>query len=324
MVSAMLTMPQLNATTFICTEPVDSIESTTPNQFPKSMVSAMVRPTQLDEIDTTNFFGEEDEDSPMANSPAVPEMDDWDDDEMIAAMESPPGSPVRSTSLAIDDDDEETQAIWASMESPPGSPVRSPSPVIDDDDEETQAIWAANTQSQEQAQPTEESSPPVDETPTETPVKTPPPAPSTTGTPFSFAAALSDLTADITTNDQCSEIIKIATQLITSTRAHGKTLTSAIKKQATASTARVDGAPRQRAPKGSRPPTAAGLYNVEMRSAATEAYNNGRRAVKQPKTDNKASHIQNILAEMWRDETPESKAHYKALASERAAAMVSV
>ncbi|AHA55391.1 hypothetical protein EhV156_00296 [Emiliania huxleyi virus 156] len=303
-------MPQLNATTSIGTEPVDSTESTTPSQFPKGMVSAMVRPTQLDDFDTTNFFGEKDEDSPMVNSPAVPEMDDWDDDEMLAAMESPPGSPVRS-----------------------------PSPVIDDDDdEETQALWAANTQSQEQAQPTEESSPPaeessppaeepappVDETPTEAPVETPPPPPTTTGTPFSFAAALSDLTADITTNDQCSEIIKIATHLIASTRAHGKTLTSAIKKQTTASTTRVDGAPRQRAPKGSRPPTAAGIYNVEKRAAATEAYNNGRRAVKQPKTDNKASHIQNILAEMWRDETAESKAHYKAFASERAAAMVSV
>ena len=288
-------MPQLNATTSIGTEPVDSTESTSPNQFPKSMVSAMVRPTQLDDFDTTNFFGEEDEDSPVANSPAVPEMDDWDDDEMLAAMESPPGSPVRS-----------------------------PSPVIDDDDDdETQALWAANTQSQEQAQPAEESSPPVEE-PAPPVNETPTPAPTTSGTPFSFVAALSDLTANITTNDQCSEIIKIATQLIASTRAHGKTLTSAIKKQTTASTTRVDGAPRQRAPKGSRPPTAAGIYNVEMRSAATEAYNNGRRAVKQPKTDNKASHIQNILAEMWRDETAESKAHYKALASERAAAMVSV
>ena len=303
MVSAMLTMPQLNATTFTDTEPVDSIEPTTSNQFPKSMVSAMINRPQLDEIDTTNFFGEEDEDSPAANSPVVPEMmDDWDDDEMIAAMESPPGSPIRS-----------------------------PSPVIDDDDdEETQAIWAANTQPQESSPPsppppspppTEEPISPVDETPTEAPAEMPP---TTDATPFSFAAALSDLTADITTNDQCSEIIKIAMQLISSTRAHGKTLTSVIKKQTTASATRVDGAPRQRAPKGSRPPTASGIYNVEKRAEATEAYNNGRRAMKPPKTDNKASHIQNMLAEMWRDETAESKTQYKALAAERAAAMVSV
>jgi len=297
----MLTMPQLNATKFIDTESIESLDSITSNQFPKSMVSAMINRPQLDEIDTTNFFGEEDEDSPAANSPVVPEMmDDWDDDEMIAAMESPPGSPIRS-----------------------------PSPVIDDDDdEETQALWAENTQPQESSPPpspspppTEEPTSPGDETPTEAPAEMPP---TTDATPFSFAAALSDLTADITTNDQCSEIIKIAMQLISSTRAHGKTLTSVIKKQTTASTTRVDGAARQRAPKGSRPPTASGIYNVEKRAEATEAYNNGRRAMKPPKTDNKASHIQNILAELWRDETAESKTHYKALAAERASAMVSV
>ncbi len=269
----MLIVPQLNATKFIDTESIESLESITPDQFPKSMA-----------VDTTNFFGEEE----CSQIPDSPYMEQFDDEELMAAIASPPTSPIRS-----------------------------PSPVIDDDDEETQAIWAANIRSQDPP-PAEEPTPPVDETPAaETP-------PTTAPTPFSFATTLSELTADITTNDQCSEIIKIATQLIASTRAHGKTLNSAIKKQARASITRVDGAPRQRAPRGSRPPTATGIYNVEKRVEAAEAYNNGRRAVKQPKTDNKASHIQNILAEFWRSETAETKAHYKALAAERAASMVSV
>ncbi|AEO97716.1 hypothetical protein ENVG_00322 [Emiliania huxleyi virus 84] len=289
MVSAMLTMPNLSIdTTITRSESIDSTSSSSSSQFPKSMVSQMLTSPQLD---IANDFYIAPKSPSMSDSPAVPQMDDWDDDELMAAMNSPPSSPMRS-----------------------------PSPVIDDeDDDETKAIWASNTQpSQDPASDDEIDEPPspvADEPPS--PVADEPPSP-VTDTPLSIATTLAELTTDLSTAETCSQIIKVAMKLISSTRAHSKTLSSAVKKQATASTTRVDGAPRQRAPKGSRPPTAAGIYNSEKRALATEEYINGRRAVKPPKTDNKASHIQNILAEMWRDETPDTKAEYKAIAASRA------
>ncbi|AEP15351.1 hypothetical protein EOVG_00414 [Emiliania huxleyi virus 88] len=289
MVSVMLTMPNLSIdTTITRSESIDSTSSSSSSQFPKSMVSQMLTSPQLD---IANDFYIAPKSPSMSDSPAVPQMDDWDDDELMAAMNSPPSSPMRS-----------------------------PSPVIDDeDDDETQAIWASNTQpSQDPASDDEIDEPPspvADEPPS--PVADEPPSP-VTDTPLSIATTLAELTTDLSTAETCSQIIKVAMKLISSTRAHSKTLSSAVKKQATASTTRVDGAPRQRAPKGSRPPTAAGIYNSEKRALATEEYINGRRAVKPPKTDNKASHIQNILAEMWRDETPDTKAEYKAIAASRA------
>ena len=286
MVSAMLTMPNISIdTTITHSESSDSTGSSSSSQFPKSMVSQMITAPQFG---TMNDFYTADA-PPMSDSPPVPQMEDWDDDELMAAMNSPPSSPIRS-----------------------------PSPVIDDDDDETQAIWAANTQPSQDPTSGDE----IDEPPS--PVADEPSSPVTvtppvvTDTPLSIATTLAELTTDISTAETCSQIIKVAMKLIASTRAHSKTLSSAVKKQATASTTRVDGAPRQRAPKGTRPPTAAGIYNSEKRALATKEYNNGRRAVKPPKTDNKASHIQNILAEMWRDETPDTKAEYKAIAASRA------
>ena len=281
MVSAMLTMPNLSIdTTITRSESIDSTSSSSSSQFPKSMVSQMLTSPQLD---IANDFYIAPKSPSMSDSPAVPQMDDWDDDELMAAMNSPPSSPMRS-----------------------------PSPVIDDEDyDETQAIWASNTQPSQDSASDDE----IDEP--SSPVADEPPSP-VTDTPLSIATTLAELTTDLSTAETCSQIIKVAMKLISSTRAHSKTLSSAVKKQATASTTRVDGAPRQRAPKGSRPPTAAGIYNSEKRALATEEYINGRRAVKPPKTDNKASHIQNILAEMWRDETSDTKAEYKAIAASRA------
>ena len=284
MVSAMLTMPNLSIdTTITRSESIDSTRSSSSSQFPKSMVSQMLTSPQLD---IANDFYIAPKSPSMSDSPAVPQMEDWDDDELMAAMNSPPSSPMRSPSPVIDDED-------------------------DEDDDETQAIWASNTQPSQDPVSGDE----IDEPPS--PVADEPPSP-VTDTPLSIATTLTELTTDLSTAETCSQIIKVAMKLISSTRAHSKTLSSAVKKQATVSTTRVDGAPRQRAPKGSRPPTAAGIYNSEKRALATEEYINGRRAVKPPKTDNKASHIQNILAEMWRDETPDTKAEYKAIAASRA------
>ena len=284
MVSAMLTMPNLSIdTTITRSESIDSTRSSSSSQFPKSMVSQMLTSPQLD---IANDFYIAPKSPSMSDSPAVPQMEDWDDDELMAAMNSPPSSPMRSPSPVIDDED-------------------------DEDDDETQAIWASNTQPSQDPVSGDE----IDEPPS--PVADEPPSP-VTDTPLSIATTLAELTTDLSTAETCSQIIKVAMKLISSTRAHSKTLSSAVKKQATVSTTRVDGAPRQRAPKGSRPPTAAGIYNSEKRALATEEYINGRRAVKPPKTDNKASHIQNILAEMWRDETPDTKAEYKAIAASRA------
>lgn len=297
MVSAMLTMPNLSIdTTITRSESIDSTSSSSSSQFPKSMVSQMLTSPQLD---IANDFYIAPKSPSMSDSPAVPQMDDWDDDELMAAMNSPPSSPMRSPSPVIDDeDDDETQAIWASNTQP------SQDPASDDEIDEPPSPVAD-----------EPPSPVKDEPPS--PVADEPPSP-VTDTPLSIATTLAELTTDLSTAETCSQIIKVAMKLISSTRAHSKTLSSAVKKQATASTTRVDGAPRQRAPKGSRPPTAAGIYNSEKRALATEEYINGRRAVKPPKTDNKASHIQNILAEMWRDETSDTKAEYKAIAASRA------
>jgi len=312
MVSVMLTMPNLSIdTTITRSESIDSTSSSSSSQFPKSMVSQMLTSPQLD---IANDFYIAPKSPSMSDSPAVPQIDDWDDDELMAAMISPPSSPMRSPSPVIDDeDDDETQAIWASNTQPSQDPASGdeidepPSPVADEpplpvEDEPPSPVAD------------EPPSPVADEPPS--PVEDEPPV--VTDTPLSIATTLAELTTDLSTAETCSQIIKVAMKLISSTRAHSKTLSSAVKKQATASTTRVDGAPRQRAPKGSRPPTATGIYNSEKRALATEEYINGRRAVKPPKTDNKASHIQNILAEMWRDETPDTKAEYKAIAASRA------
>ena len=268
------------------------------------MVSQMLTSPQLD---IANDFYIAPKSPSMSDSPAVPQMDDWDDDELMAAMNSPPSSPTRSPSPVIDDEDyDETQAIWASNTQP------SQDPVSDDEIDEPSSPVA-----DEPPSPVEDEPPSPVEGEPPSPVADEPPSP-VTDTPLSIATTLAELTTDLSTAETCSQIIKVAMKLISSTRAHSKTLSSAVKKQATASTTRVDGAPRQRAPKGSRPPTAAGIYNSEKRALATEEYINGRRAVKPPKTDNKASHIQNILAEMWRDETSDTKAKYKAIAASRA------
>ena len=301
----MLTMPNLSIdTTITRSESIDSTSSSSSSQFPKSMVSQMLTSPQLD---IANDFYIAPKSPSMSDSPAVPQMDDWDDDELMAAMNSPPSSPMRSPSPVIDDEDyDETQAIWASNTQP------SQDSASDDEIDEPSSPVA-----DEPPSPVEDEPPSPVEGEPPSPVADEPPSP-VTDTPLSIATTLAELTTDLSTAETCSQIIKVAMKLISSTRAHSKTLSSAVKKQATASTTRVDGAPRQRAPKGSRPPTAAGIYNSEKRALATEEYINGRRAVKPPKTDNKASHIQNILAEMWRDETSDTKAEYKAIAASRA------
>ncbi|AHA54873.1 hypothetical protein EhV145_00323 [Emiliania huxleyi virus 145] len=212
----MLTMPNLSIdTTITRSESIDSTSSSSSSQFPKSMVSQMLTSPQLD---IANDFYIAPKSPSMSDSPAVPQMDDWDDDELMAAMNSPPSSPMRSPSPVIDDEDyDETQAIWASNTQP------SQDSASDDEIDEPSSPVA-----DEPPSPVEDEPPSPVEGEPPSPVADEPPSP-VTDTPLSIATTLAELTTDLSTAETCSQIIKVAMKLISSTRAHSKTLSSAVK-----------------------------------------------------------------------------------------------
>ena len=201
-------------------------------------------------------------------------------------MASPPCSPVRMKEL-----DEEGDDFLAKMYETHGVPKHNVQAVVPDESV---------------PEPTEPIPAPVPETKSVSSF-----SPSLSS-PSEYISKLVPLASDMSSPDKCEEVIRIATSLIASTRAVNKTLISAIKKSTPRST---DGS-RQRAPKGSRPPTAAGLYNSAMRPKANEMYANGKRM--DVKKDVKADHIQKILAEMWKNETPDVRQQYIAKAKESA------
>lgn len=202
------------------------------------------------------------------------------------------------------------------MASPPSSPTRIKE--LDEEGDsflekmyETHGVPTHNVQTS----PNE----PTDPEPRPEPIHEPKPAEQVTprlGAPSEYISKLVPIASDLSSTDKCDEVIRLATSLIASTRAVNKKLVSAIKKSAPR--APVDGS-RQRAPKGSRPPTAAGLYNSAMRSKANELYADGKRM--DVKKDVKADHIQKILAEMWKNESPEVRQQYIANAKEATASV---
>ena len=143
----------------------------------------------------------------------------------------------------------------------------------------------------------------------------PPPQPEVVAeaqSPFEIASTIFNLTTNIETTEQCSQIQSEVTKLVAAVRAKSRALGGVQK-----AGARADGAPRQRAPKGTAKATPAGLFNVAMRAEATSAYMEGRRSAKELKTDTKAGHIQSILAEMWKAADPETRAEFKRRADEK-------
>ena len=131
-----------------------------------------------------------------------------------------------------------------------------------------------------------------------------------------------NMSSGLETVEMCTQIQKEVTRLVAAVRAKSRELGGVRKANAVANApVRADGAPRQRAPKGTAKATAAGLFNVAMRAEATAAYAEGRRSAKELKTDTKAGHIQSILAELWKAADPETRAEFKRRADEKNASM---
>ncbi len=166
-----------------------------------------------------------------------------------------------------------------------------------------------------------------DETPQSPVVETPPVVeqpqpPADIQSPHEIANTIMTMSSNLETAEMCSQIQKEVTKLVAAVRAKSREIGGVRKANAVANAPTcVDGGPRQRAPKGTAKATPAGIFNVAMRADATAAYMEGRRSAKELKTDTKASHIQSILAEMWKIANAETRSEFKRRADEKNASM---